>query len=143
MAMSGSGGIRQRRGRGGVAARSSSWGMVTAEAALVIPVLVALAAALAWVVALGVVQVRLVDAAREAARVAARGEAAAEVQQAALSAAPDGSTVRVHRNGDSWVAEVSVQVGTDLPLVGLLPAVGMSARAVSAAEPSSGRDGHG
>jgi hypothetical protein len=117
--------------------------MVTAEAALVIPVLVALAAALAWVVALGVVQVRLVDAAREAARVAARGEAAAEVQQAALSAAPDGSTVRVYRNGDSWVAEVSVQVGTDLPLVGLLPAVGMSARAVSAAEPSSGRDGHG
>ena len=141
--MSGSAGMWQRRGRGGVAARSSCWGMVTAEAALVIPVLVALAAALAWVVALGVVQVRLVDAAREAARVAARGEAAAEVQQAALSAAPDGSTVRVHRNGDSWVAEVSVQVGTDLPLVGLLPAVGMSARAVSAAEPSSGRDGHG
>ena len=143
MAMSGSGGIWQRWGRGGVAARSSSWGMVTAEAALVIPVLVALAAALAWVVALGVVQVRLVDAAREAARVAARGEAAAEVQQAALSAAPDGSTVRVYRNGDSWVAEVSVQVGTDLPLVGLLPAVGMSARAVSVAEPSSGRDVHG
>ena len=143
MAMSGSGGIWQRWGRGGVAALSSSWGIVTAEAALVIPVLVALAAALAWVVALGVVQVRLVDAAREAARVAARGEAAAEVQQAALSAAPDGSTVRVHRTGDSWVAEVSVQVGTDLPLVGLLPAVGMSARAVSAAEPSSGRDVHG
>lgn len=143
MATSGSGGIPRRRGRGGAAARSSSWGMVTAEAALVIPVLVALAAALAWVVALGVVQVRLVDAAREAARVAARGEAVTEVQQAALSAAPDGSTVRVHRNGDSWVAQVSVEVGTDLPLVGLLPAVGMSAEAVSAAEPSSGRAGDG
>ena len=140
MRMSGSRGVPQRRGRGG-GARSAGRGMVTAEAALVIPVLVALAAALAWVVALGVVQVRLVDAAREAARVAARGEAAAEVQRAALSAAPDGSTVRVQRNGDSWVAEVSVEVGTDLPLVGLLPAVGMSARSVSAAEPGSGSAG--
>ncbi|HLK95987.1 MAG TPA: TadE family type IV pilus minor pilin [Nocardioidaceae bacterium] len=143
MKRSGSRFMPQRRGCSGGAARSSSRGMVTAEAALVIPLLVALAAALAWVVALGVVQVRLVDAAREGARMAARGEAAAHVQQAALSAAPDGSTVRVHRSGDSWVAEVSVEVGTDLPLVGLLPAVAMSARAVSAAEPGSGTDVHG
>jgi len=123
-------------------ARSSAHGMVTAEAALVIPVLVALAAALAWVVALGVVQVRLVDAAREGARLAARGESAAQVQAAALSAAPAGSRVRVGRDGTSWVAEVSVEVGTDLPLVGLLPPVGMSARAVSAAEPHSGSAVH-
>jgi len=117
--------------------------MVTAEAALVLPVLVALTAALAWVVALGVVQVRLVDAAREAARLAARDESPAAVQQAALAAAPDGTQVRVHREGGSWVAEVAVDVSTDLPLVGSLPAVGLSARAVSAAEPSAagGRSG--
>lgn len=143
MNRSGSRRTPQQRALGGVVARSSSRGMVTAEAAPVIPVLVALAAALAWVVALGVVQVRLVDAAREGARMAARGEAAARVQQAALSAAPDGATVRVHRHGDSWVAEVTAEVGTDLPLVGLLPAVGMSARAVSAAEPSSAGVAHG
>jgi hypothetical protein len=108
--------------------------MVTAEAALVLPVLVALSVALAWVVALGVAQVRLVDAAREAARLAARGEPDAEIQQAGLSAAPEGSTVRVNRVGETWVADVEVAVSTDLPLVGSLPAVVLSARAVSAAE---------
>ena len=55
--------------------------MVTAEAAMVLPVLVALTAALAWVVTLGIAQVRLVDAAREAARLAARDEPAATVQR--------------------------------------------------------------
>ena len=108
--------------------------MVTAEAALVLPVLVALAVAMAWLVALGVAQVRLVDAAREGARLAAREESAAQVQQAVVSAAPEGSRVRVHRVGDSWVAEVDVDVSTELPLIGSLPAVGLSARAVSAAE---------
>jgi hypothetical protein len=85
--------------------------MVTAEAAMVLPVLVALTAALAWVVALGVVQVRLVDTAREAARLAARSEPVAQVQQAAMAAAPDGSRLRLHRDGDTWVAEVTVEVG--------------------------------
>ena len=99
-----------------------------------LPVLVALTVALAWVVALGVAQVRLVDAAREAARLAAREEPVGRVQQAVLSAAPEGSRVRVHRAGDSWVAEVDVDVTAGLPLIGSLPAVGLSARAVSAAE---------
>ena len=109
--------------------------MVTAEAAMVLPVLLLVTAALAWVVALGVAQVRLVDAAREAARLAARGEPPTHVQQDALAAAPEGARVQVRRDGDTWVAEVTVQAGTDLPLVGSLPAVGLSARAVSAAEP--------
>lgn len=131
------------RGSAGRSARRSARGMVTAEAALVLPVLVALTAALAWVVALGVAQVRLVDAAREAARLAARDEPATRVQQAALSGAPEGARVQVHRDGETWVAEVSVDIGTDLPLVGSLPAVGLSARAVSAAEPSAGGLGVG
>ena len=109
--------------------------MVTAEAAMVLPVLVALTAALAWVVALGVVQVRLVDTAREAARLAARNEPMEQVHRAAMAAAPEGSRLQVRRDDDQWVAEVTVQVGTDLPLVGSLPAVGLAARAVSAAEP--------
>jgi hypothetical protein len=115
--------------------------MVTAEVAMVLPVLVALTAALAWLVALGVAQVRLVDTAREAARLAARSEPMDQVQQAVLGAAPDGSRLRVHRDGDTWVAEVTVEVGTDLPLVGSLPAVGLSARAVSAVEPAAGAAG--
>jgi hypothetical protein len=108
--------------------------MVTAEAALVLPVLVALTVAMAWMITLGVAQVRLVDAAREAARLAAREDSAGRVQQLVLSAAPEGSRVRVHRVGDSWVAEVDADLSTELPLIGSLPAVGLSARAVSAAE---------
>ena len=112
--------------------------MVTAEAALVLPVLVALTAALAGVVALGVVPVRLVDTAREAARLAARDEPAAAVERQALAAAPAGTRRRDTRDGDGWVAEAAVDVSTDLPLVGSLPAVGLSARAVSAAESPRG-----
>lgn len=114
--------------------------MVTAEAALVLPVLLALTAAMAWVVALGVAQVRIVDAAREAARLAAREEPAARVEQAALSAAPEGSSVRVHRVGGSWVADVDVDISAQLPLIGSLPPVGLSARAVSAVEGATSQD---
>lgn len=111
--------------------------MVTAEAAMVLPVLVALVAALAWVVALGVAQVRLVDAAREAARLAARDETRGTAEQTALAEAPEGAELRLVREGDTWRAEVAADIGTDLPLVGTLPAVGLSAEAVSAAEPDA------
>ena len=49
-------------------------GAVTAEAALVLPVLVATTLGLVWLLALAVGQVRVVDAARETARAAARGD---------------------------------------------------------------------
>ena len=49
-------------------------GAVTAEAAVVLPVLVLFALGLAWLVALGATQVRALDAARETARALARGE---------------------------------------------------------------------
>ena len=49
-------------------------GMVTAELAVVAPFGVALTLLLLWIVSLGLTQVRLVDASREAARVMARGE---------------------------------------------------------------------
>ncbi len=117
--------------------RRREHGMVTAEAAMVLPVLVALTAALAWVVTLGIAQVRLVDAAREAARLAARGEPSGAVQHAALAEAPTGSQLTVRRAGDLWEVEVRADVGADLPLVGVLPPVGLSARAVSVAEPSA------
>jgi len=56
--------------------------MVTAETALVLPVLVCVAVGLAWLVVLGAAQVRCVDAAREVARLSARGESAATVAAA-------------------------------------------------------------
>ena len=52
-------------------------GAVTAETAVVLPMIAVFAVGLAWLVSLGVVEVRAQDAAREAARVVARGESVA------------------------------------------------------------------
>jgi hypothetical protein len=72
-------------------------------------------------------QVRCVDAAREAARLAARGDERAGVA-AARRIAPANSLVHVQREGDFFVATV-VAHST------LLPTLDIGAKAVSSAEP--------
>jgi len=123
--------------------RRGARGMVTAEAAMVLPVLVALTVALAWAVTLGIAQVRLVDAAREAARLAARDESPETVRDAALAEAPEGSRLVLHREGDTWRAEVRADVGAQLPLIGSLALIGLTARAASVAEPGAPGDPDG
>ncbi len=77
--------------------------MVTAEAALVLPVLVlVLAGAVAVLTVVGA-QLRCVDAAREGARAAARGEAAADVVAAVERGAPDGAAVATAPGQDGLV----------------------------------------
>jgi hypothetical protein len=73
-------------------------------------------------------QVRCVDAAREAARLAARGDERAGVG-AARRIAPANAQVHVHRDGDFMVATVVAHSK-------LLPTLDIRAKAVSAAEPS-------
>lgn len=70
-------------------------GQVTAETAIVLPVLVGVAALLTWLVGAGIAQVRCVDAARDAARALARDEPPAAVVAAARDVAPDGAVVEV------------------------------------------------
>jgi hypothetical protein len=72
-------------------------------------------------------QVRCVDAAREAARLAARGDEQAAVN-AARRIAPGGALVHVHRDGDFLVATVVAHSN-------LLPTLDIGAEAVSSAEP--------
>lgn len=69
--------------------------------------------------------IRCVDAAREAARLAARGDDGTAV---AHDIAPDGAAVRVHREGDSAIATVTVRSA-------LLPGLTIAARAVATMEP--------
>jgi hypothetical protein len=71
-------------------------------------------------------QVRCIDAAREAARLAARGDERSAVEVAGRIA-PRGAQVRVQRNGEYVVAMVVAHSN-------LLPSLDISARAVSAAE---------
>ena len=105
----------------------SSAGASTVEAALAIAALVVvLVLCLAGVTAVSM-QVRCVDAAREAARLAARGDERSAVD-AARRLAPSGARVQVHREGEFLVATVEVHSK-------LLPTLDIAARAVSAAEP--------
>jgi Flp pilus assembly protein TadG len=84
--------------------------MVTAETAVVLPVLlVVLAAAVAAVVVVGS-QLRCVDAAREGARSAARGDTLAVVTELAGRAAPDGARTTMTGTGDTVTVTVTATV---------------------------------
>ncbi|UPK75503.1 pilus assembly protein [Nocardioidaceae bacterium SCSIO 66511] len=111
--------------------------MVTIETAMVIPVLLVLTMLLAWVVSLGIAQVRLVDAAREAARMTARGDSQAKAQKMAERIAPDGSAVEI--DTVDGVAEVRAElvVRPDLPLVGRIGSINLDATASSVTEASA------
>src|SRR5947199_10737225 len=103
--------------RGGWRSGRAEAGMVTAETAVVLPVLLlVLAAAVSALVVVGS-QLRCVDAAREAARAAARGDSAGAVRSVALRAGPDGTGVEVTSSG----ARVTVRVSAPVRPLGPLP----------------------
>ncbi|MEP7090141.1 MAG: TadE family type IV pilus minor pilin [Nocardioidaceae bacterium] len=99
---------------------------------MVLPLLVAVALALAWLLALAATQVRVVDAAREVARAAARDESGAEALGRRV--APRGSDIEVHVQGGNVVARVSTEVRGPGGLMGFLPGVAVHAEAVTARE---------
>lgn len=113
------------RGRARIVADS---GASTVEAAFALAALVCvLVFCLAGITAVSA-QIRCVDAAREAARLAARGDAAA-VTAVVGRVAPDGATVALRTEGDVVVARVTAR-----PV--LLPGLAITAEAVAAVEPS-------
>ncbi len=111
-------------------------GMVTAETAVVLPVLVFILISALAAVSVVTAQMRCTDAAREGARAAARGESDAAVSQIAASSAPAGSAVSVSRNGDRVTVAVSASVAL---FAGLGPSMTVSDDATAALEP--GLDG--
>ncbi len=74
--------------------------------------------------------VRCVDAAREAARLAARGDDAG-ASRAVSAVGPPGAAISSRRDGDS----VTVQVRAPVPV---LPGLTLTATAVAAVEPGEG-----
>lgn len=106
--------------------------MVTAETAVVLPVLLlVLAGAVAVITVVGA-QLRCVDAAREGARAAARGEAVAAVRQIAAEVAPDGAVTVVEVAGD----RVRVTVSAEVAPLGPVPwRTRVSAQALAVREP--------
>lgn len=108
--------------------------MVTAEAAIVIPLLLLVAVVCAWMVAVGAAQVRVIDAAREGARLAGRGETPAVIEAAIAQAGPEGATGRVSSGADTVTVYVQARVEPGLPLLDLLPAVHLDSSATSVLE---------
>jgi hypothetical protein len=99
------------------------------EAALAVAALVAvLVLCVAGITAVSM-QVRCVDAAREAARLAARGNEQSAVE-VAHRIAPTGAVVRLRRDGEFVVATVTARAT-------LLPALAIAADAVAATEPGA------
>jgi Flp pilus assembly protein TadG len=111
--------------------------MVTAETAVVLPVLLlVLAGAVAAVTVVGA-QLRCVDAAREGARAAARGESIAVVTDLAGRAAPRGAVTAVDADG----GEVRITVSAEIAPLGPVPLrITVSAEAVGLREPGGGPD---
>ena len=88
-----------------VAVKRDEGGMVTAETAVVLPVLVAVTLAMVWLLTLGVAQMKVTDAAREAARALARGEPVDSAIQLAERASP-GATVTIEHDEGMVVVTV-------------------------------------
>ncbi len=112
-------------------------GYVTAETAIVLPVLAILVAAALWAIAVAGTQLRCIDAARDGARAAARGESETAVMVAARATAPQGASIDIARNGSRIVVTVKVRVGPTAGVLASMPAptVGASAVVKSEAEP--------
>ena len=136
--------VGRRRPRGGPTAASApsgrpvtggQAGAVTAEAAVVIPVLLALVLGMVWSIALAVTKVRVVDAAREVARVAARGESDAAAVAHGHRVAPPATRFSVSRVDGQVVVRATAGVDGPGGLFRFLPAVTVGSEAVAAEEP--------
>ena len=116
-------------------ARSDDDGTVTAEAAVALPVLLLALGLAVFVLVAVAAQVRCVDAARGAARLAARGEPADAVAAAGRALAPKGAEVTVTPGGEQVAVEVSADVRAPGSLLARLGAVTVTGRAVARVEP--------
>ena len=107
-------------------------GMVTAEAALVMPMIALFALVLVWLLSVGIEQVRVVDAARDAARALARGDGEDAAERAARRTAGEDAQVVIDRSG----ALVSVTVTDRATAPGwlLVPLPSVSVRSVASVE---------
>ncbi len=114
--------------------RPAQRGAVTAELALGIPLLLAVVASLVWLLAVGAGQVRVVDAAREAARSLARGDDRVTAVARAELVAGDGTRVSVVEVGSQVRVQVTRRLDGPGGLLDALPGATLSADAVAVLE---------
>lgn len=108
--------------------------MVTAELMTIAPFGLALAFLLLWVVSLGLTQVRLADAARESARLVARGESLGAAERMADRYTPGRATVVVSTRDGTVTVTVKTRSRLPIPFFSGIGSRSMEATAVAAAE---------
>ena len=99
-----------------------------------LPVLVILLAVALWSIAIAADRLSCLDAARDGARAAARGESTAAVVAATKAAGPAGSVVELTRTGDQVSVTVRLRVGPVSGVLAGLPAPVVTATAVAQSE---------
>jgi hypothetical protein len=93
----------------------SETGMVTAEAAVLAPLVAFCLVLGSWIISLAHAQVRLIDAARDTARLVARGEPPSSAVREIRSTLPDGARFRI-RSDDGYVTvRVSSRMRSPIP----------------------------
>ncbi|WP_062994565.1 TadE family type IV pilus minor pilin [Nocardia mikamii] len=112
-------------------ARTSERGAVTVEAAIALAAVVVVVVLCLGALLAASMQIRCIDAAREAARLTARG-AEVEALPAAQRVAPPGADIEVRAEGDRVVAVVRARAP-------LLPMLRLRAEAVAVREPGESR----
>ena len=114
--------------------RRSQRGAATAETAAVLPVLAAAVLVFVWMLSLAVTQVRVVDAARETARAAARSDSADDAVAAGRRVAPANARFSVSERGDQVVVTVVSKVAGPAGMFDFLPLPQARATATAALE---------
>ena len=110
-------------------------GTVTVEAAIALGAFVTVLALALGAISAAIDQLRCIDAAREAARLVARGEAD-RARVVALDIAPSSANVAITVRGDDTI-QVDVRAS---PVNGLLPGLQLHGVAHAIAEPASTED---
>lgn len=106
-------------------------GMATVEAAIALSAVVIVVAVLLAGLTAVLDQLRCTDAAREAARLLARGDPG-QARQAVTDIAPSGARLDITEQGDTIIVDVSLDAVSPL-----LPGVHPHAHAVAVAEPQA------
>ena len=109
-------------------------GAVTVEAAIALGAFIAVLALALGAISAAIDQLRCIDAAREAARLVARGESD-RARTAAAEIAPASANVAITVHGDTIQVDVRAK-----PVNGLLPGLQLHGAAYAIAEPGESED---
>ena len=116
--------------------RRGERGAVTAEMALVLPVLVSVLLLGIWSIGLVVLNIRCIDAARDVARAVARGETVDQAKAIGHRTVPTGTIVITREASDIKVVVTAVPAHAP-PLLGVFSPASLTATAILQAEPET------